>query len=152
MELLSPENISVLIKLVVAVLLGGALGLERTLAHKTAGMRTYALVSMGSALFVVVAQTMAEHYFALGIRGFDPLHTASQVIAGIGFIGAGLIIFKDDKLSGLTTAAGLWVASGIGLAVGYGLYPIAVLATIITLLIFTALWFIEQRLNGGASH
>lgn len=152
MELLSPENMSVLVKLLVAVLLGGTLGLERTLAHKTAGMRTYALVSMGAALFVIVAQTIANRYLDAGIRGFDPLHTASQVIAGIGFIGAGLIIFKDDKLSGLTTAAGLWVASGIGLAVGYGLYPVAVIATIITLLIFTALWFIEQHINGGTTH
>jgi putative Mg2+ transporter-C (MgtC) family protein len=152
MELLTPENLSVLIKLVVAVLLGSTLGLERTLAHKTAGMRTYALVTMGAALFVIVAQTVADKYLAAGIRGFDPLHTASQVIAGIGFIGAGLIIFKDDKLFGLTTAAGLWVAAGIGLAVGYALYPVAIVATIITLLVFTALWFIEQRLNGGTTH
>jgi putative Mg2+ transporter-C (MgtC) family protein len=137
-------------KLVLAVILGALLGLERSLARKTAGMRTYTLVSMGAALFVIIAEMVAAHYSTLGIRVFDPLRVASQVIVGIGFLGAGLIIFQDNKLRGLTTAAGLWVAAGIGMAVGYGLYILAAMVTILTLFVFTVLWYVEQYLEKHA--
>ncbi len=77
----------------------------------------------------------------------DPLRIASQIIVGIGFLGAGLIIIKDDKLHGLTTAAGLWVAAGIGMAAGLGFYLLALVVTILTLLIFTVFWHIEHNLD-----
>lgn len=136
---------SIFIQLFIAALLGSFLGLERALAGKTAGLRTFALVSMGSALFVIISEMIGNDY--LGVAAFDPLRVASQIIVGIGFLGAGLIIFKESKISGLTTAAGLWVSAGIGVAVGYKLYLIAIFVTILTLFIFTILWFIERKIK-----
>lgn len=150
MDLMTNTVGVVAVKLVLVVILGGLLGLERSLARKTAGMRTYTLVSMGAALFVILAELVSQHYLELGIRNFDPLRVASQVIVGIGFLGAGLIIFQDNKLRGLTTAAGLWVAAGLGMAIGYGLYVVAAMVTILTLFVFTGLWYVERYLEKHA--
>ena len=154
MEFIDPGTIDVFLKLFVAMLLGLILGTERAFAHKTAGMRTYALVSMGSALFVIISQIVTENF--VGISNYDPLRVASQIVVGLGFLGAGIIIFREATLRGLTTAAGLWVASGIGIAVGYELYVLAVFTTLLTLFIFTILWFIEEfiesRLIFSKSH
>lgn len=133
------------LKLFLAMLLGIIIGAERVLHGKTAGMRTYAMVAMGSALFVIISQSVAEKFLILGSTSFDPLRMASQIIVGIGFLGAGMIIFHDSKLTGLTTAGGLWVAAGIGMAAGFGLYSIALTATFLTLFIFTTLWVIEEK-------
>lgn len=114
-------------------------------AHKTAGMRTYALVAMGSALFVVISETMLERYAALS--GLNPFGLVSQIVVGVGFIGAGLIFTKDSKLMGLTTATGLWVSAGIGMAAGFGLFKIALVATVLTLFVFVALWFLEAKIK-----
>lgn len=141
-------NWEIVAKLIFAVLLGGVLGIERTRAAKAAGMRTYSLVAMGSALFVIIADLVSSRYLELGLRSFDPLRVASQVIVGIGFLGAGLIIFKDRQVSGLTTAAGVWVAAGIGMAVGYGFYTLGLLVAVLTMIIFTVFWSIEQYLRG----
>lgn len=137
-------TIDILIRLVVAVFLGGLVGVERTLAGKTAGMRTYALVAMGSALFVLISQIVSAQF--IDLTSFDPLRMASQILVGIGFIGAGLVFHnsKDSTTSGLTSAAGLWVAAGIGMACGFSLYSIAVITAILTLLVFTVLWYIEK--------
>ncbi len=140
---------NIFLQLFVAALLGGFLGIERALARKTAGLRTFALVSMGSALFVVISEIIGSQY--VNIAAFDPLRVASQIIVGIGFLGAGLIIFKESKISGLTTAAGLWVSAGIGVSVGYKLYSIAVFVTFLTLFIFTILWFIEVKIKKEAN-
>lgn len=145
MELVLQENFDVFLKLIVAMLLGMAIGIERSMAHKTAGMRTFGLVSLGSALFVIISEFVSQKY--LGLSSVDPLRMASQVIVGIGFLGAGLIIFKGPEVVGLTTAAGLWVASGIGIAVGFGLYSVAAFVTILTLFAFVILWFIEDRIR-----
>jgi len=134
----------ILIRLLIAVALGGLVGIERTLAGKTAGMRTYALVSMGSALFIVISQVVL---LALANPlSLDPLRIASQIVVGIGFIGAGLVFHnsRDMRTSGLTSAAGLWVAAGIGMAAGFALYNIAVIAALLTLLVFTILWYVEK--------
>ena len=131
------------IYLVVALLLGSALGLERTLAHKTAGIRTYGLVSMGSCLFILIAQFVIP---TADTFAYDPLRMAAAVVMGIGFLCGGVIIFKDATLQGLTTAAGLWVAAGIGMAVGYGLMQLAIFATVATLLTFTVFWFVEHKI------
>ena len=136
---------NIFLQLFIAAVLGGLLGLERALAGKTAGMRTFALVSMGSALFIIISEIIGSKY--LGISAFDPIRVASQIIVGIGFLGAGLIIFKESKISGLTTAAGLWVSAGIGVSVGYKLYSIAVFVTILTIFIFTIMWFIERKIK-----
>lgn len=135
-----------LMSLVAALILGSVLGFERTLAGKKAGVRTYGLVSMGSCLFILIALSViptAENY------AFDPLRMAAAIIMGIGFLCGGVIVFKEQTLQGLTTAAGLWVSAGIGMAVGYGLIDLAVYATIATLITFTIFWFIEHKLAGG---
>ncbi|KKU49972.1 MAG: MgtC family protein [Parcubacteria group bacterium GW2011_GWA1_47_10] len=129
--------------LVLALVLGSLLGMERTLAHKTAGVRTYGLVSMGSALFILIAKYVIPTVEAYN---YDPMRIAAGVVMGIGFLCGGGIIFKDSQLSGLTTAAGLWVAAGIGMAVGYGLVMLAVFATAATLVVFTLFWFIEHKI------
>lgn len=132
------------LRLILAMFLGGILGIERTMSGKMAGLRTYALVSTGSALFVIISQTLAEQMTL--IANFDPSRIASQVLVGVGFIGAGLVIFKDSKLTGLTTAAGLWLVAGIGMACGFGLYKLAIISTLIGLFILV-MWFIEKPLQ-----
>ncbi len=131
-------------QLFLALLLGSLMGIERTFARKTAGMRTFSLVSMGSCLFIVMSQLVIHNLNVTTV--FDPLRLAAGVVTGIGFLGGGLIIFREKKLSGLTTAAGLWVSSGIGMAVGFGLYSLAISATFLTLFCFLVLWNIEHKL------
>ena len=133
------------IRLFTALILGMSIGTERVWAHKTAGMRTYALVAMGSALFVLVSEEMVKYYNAL--PGLNPLMIVAQIVVGVGFLGTGLIFTKDSKLMGMTTATALWVAAGIGMACGFGLYKLALLATILTIFIFTILWFLEQHIK-----
>jgi putative Mg2+ transporter-C (MgtC) family protein len=142
---LNITTLDITIRLFVALLLGMIIGTERVWAHKTAGMRTYALVSMGSALFVIVSNEMVKYY--VGIPGLNPLMIIAQIVVGIGFIGSGLIFSKESKLVGLTTATGLWVSAGIGMATGFKLYNIAIIATVLTLFIFVVLWFIENQLK-----
>lgn len=134
-------------QLLLAVFLGMLLGTERSvIADKQAGTRTYALVALGACLFSLISIKVTTEY--LGLVTFDPMRVAAGIITGVGFLGAGMIIFREDKLQGLTTAAGLWVAAGIGIAVAYSFYAVAILATLLTLVTFTALWFVENRLDG----
>jgi len=142
---LDQATIDIVLKLFVALLLGMIIGTERMWAHKIAGMRTYALVSMGASLFIVISEMVSLQY--IGANGFDPTRIASQIIVGIGFIGTGLIFSKDSKVMGLTTATGLWVSAGIGMACGFGLFKIAIVATIFTLFIFVILWLLESKLR-----
>ena len=148
MEQFFAGNLDLFIKLVVAMFLGAVIGTERIFHGKIAGMRTYAMVSMGSALFVIVSDLLSGRYGNLS--GFSPTLIAAQIVAGVGFIGAGLIIFHDNKLMGLTTASGLWVAAGIGMAVGFGLYSVAIFAALLSLFIFSILWALEERLKKAA--
>jgi len=131
-------------KIVIALLLGSAIGTERALlAHQAAGMRTFGLVSLGACLFIICSNYVDTAY--LGLVSFDPLHLAMGIITGIGFIGGGLIIFRGDALHGVTTAAGLWIAAAIGMATGFGLYTVALFATALTILILTGMWYVEER-------
>ena len=138
------STVDILLRLVIALALGGLVGVERTLAGKTAGMRTYALVALGSSLFVLISQIVSAQF--IGLTSFDPLRLASQIIVGIGFIGAGLVFHNNQemRISGLTSAAGLWVAAGIGMAAGFELYTLALVSALLTLLIFTLLWYVER--------
>lgn len=144
-NIFDPITIDIICRLGVALLLGALIGIERVWAHKTAGIRTYALVSMGSALFVILGQAMVTFY--AGADGLNPMIIASQVVVGVGFIGAGLIFTKDSKLMGLTTATGLWVAAGIGMAAGLRLYKVGIIASLLTLFVFVVLWFFEAKLK-----
>lgn len=132
----------IVLSLGLAVILGVCLGFERNLAGKVAGMRTFALVSLGSALFAVISKMVTEQ--TVGVINFDPLRMASQVVVGVGFLGAGLIMARTGKVTGLTTAAGMWVAAGVGLACGFGFYWLALLAAGLTIFIFAVLWIIQR--------
>ena len=143
MELFAVTDGELLIRLTVATLLGLLVGAERSRIGKSAGMRTYALVSLGAALFVIMAGVVSFQYADTTI--FDPLSVASQIVVGNGFLGAGVIFVQRDKLTGLTTAAGLWVVAAVGAASGYGLYVIAGYVTALTLVIFEVLWYVEER-------
>ena len=127
----------ILQQLFIAVGLGFVIGVERELAHRAAGVRTHSLVSLGDALFSIMSTEM------VGAGGDQTI--APSIVSGIGFLGAGLIIFHGNKLQGLTTAAGIWVAAAIGMAVGFKLYALAIVATILTIGIFAVLYPIEHR-------
>lgn len=144
-------SLPIFIKLAVALLCGVIIGTERIVSHKAAGMRTYALVSLGAALFVIINDLMINMYLPLGISVNDPLQIPSMIISGIGFMGAGIIIFKDTNVTGLTTASGLWTAAGIGMACGAGFFGIAALVTALTLFIFIALRPVEQEVKKVAN-
>lgn len=120
--------LDLIFRLSLALILGGAIGIEREYRAKEAGFRTHFLVALGSALFCVVSQ------FGFGIDLKDSSRVAAQVVSGIGFLGAGTIIFQKNVVRGLTTAAGLWVTAAIGLACGTGMYVAATIATLMVLL------------------
>jgi len=143
-QIFSAENLEIFWQLTLAVLLGGAIGFERKLARKTAGIRTFALVALGATLFSIIPQLAFKDL--VGVTNFDPSRVASQVVVGIGFLGAGLIILQKDRVKGLTTAASMWVSAGIGLAVGFHLYTIAIFSTILTILVLSLLWLLEARI------
>ena len=145
MEQFFIENSETILRLIVAVLLGMIIGVERIWVHKEAGLKTHALVSMGAALFVMFSEAMAEKY--INLPGFNPTMIASQIIVGIGFLGAGSIILHDNRLLGLTTAGGLWVTAGIGMATGFGLFSLAIISTVLVLLIFILLNIIEKPIR-----
>lgn len=115
--------------------MGGIIGMERGYRAKEAGVRTHFLVALGSALFMIVSQFGFETVLGLPYNiGLDPSRIASQVVSGIGFIGAGTIIFQKHVVKGLTTAAGLWVTAAIGMTCGSGLYILASATTLLVLL------------------
>lgn len=137
---------TIFFNLAMAMLLGMIIGAERLYAHKTASMRTYALVSMGSALFVSLALFGAGQLSDI-YPEINPFFMIAQIITGVGFLGAGLIIYKNDQLVGVTSATGLWVSAGIGIACGFGMIKLALMATLLVLFIFIVLWYIEQKLK-----
>ncbi|MBI5147670.1 MAG: MgtC/SapB family protein [Parcubacteria group bacterium] len=143
-DFLNSQNLEIFGQLSLAVFLGALIGIERRIAGKRAGMRTYALVSMGSALFSIISAVAFSEF--IGRTNFDPARIVSQIVVGVGFIGAGTVIFQRSSIHGLTTAAGIWVAAGIGTAVGLKLYSLAVFATILTIVVFIILWLIEKKL------
>jgi putative Mg2+ transporter-C (MgtC) family protein len=144
-NIFNQTTMDIVLPLFVALFLGMIIGAERVWAHKIAGMRTYALVSMGSALFVLISNEMVNTY--AGFAGMNPLMIVAQIVLGVGFLGTGLIFSKENKLMGMTTATGLWVSAGIGMASGFGLYRLAIISTFLTLFIFIALWFLEETLK-----
>lgn len=132
-----------LIKLVLAVIFGGIIGLERGRQGRAAGMRTYILVCVGATLTTLIGM-----YVSLNMQiGNDPLRIGAQVISGIGFLGVGTILVKGRfQITGLTTAAGLWVAAALGLALGAGFYSGAILAFLLTIMTVTLAHKLEYRM------
>ena len=127
-----------ILRLLLGGVMGGVIGLEREFRAKEAGLRTHFIVALGSALFMIISQYAFE-------GRFDAARVAAQVVSGIGFIGAGVIIFQKNVVRGVTTAAGLWVAAAIGLACGAGMYPIAVAATLLAVLCLEAMHFFHRH-------
>lgn len=123
-----------LLRLLVAGLLGAAVGLEREYRAKEAGYRTHFLVCLGSALMMIVSKYGFDDHLVEGTIRLDPSRIAAQVVTGIGFIGAGTIIFQKQIVRGLTTAAGIWATAGIGLAVGAGMYFMSIACTVLVLI------------------
>lgn len=129
-------------RVLIAAALGVILGLERQFSNKDAGLRTYALVASGSALFTV-----------LSIEGFDAADTsrvAAQIVTGIGFLGAGLIFRRGVNVQGLTTAAGLWSVAAIGMAAGTGLWGLAIVVTVIVLFVLKVSDHFSKQLRSQA--
>jgi len=130
------ETLLIIGKLILSIILGGIIGMERKTFGKPAGSRTFGLVAMGSTLFTVISI-----YGINTMPNVDPSRMISQIIVGIGFIGAGLIILHRHQVEGLTTAAALWTTAAVGIAVGLGWWYIAIFATA---LIFLLLFFLGQ--------
>ncbi len=135
-ELLSAGTIA---RLLTACLLGGLIGLERELRHKASGLRTNMLLCMGCALFTLLSAVLA------GDANPDKTRIASNIVQGIGFLGAGIILHTGDRVVGLTSAATVFVIAAIGMACGAGLYLEAALATLITLFALACVGYLESR-------
>ena len=135
----------VVVRLVLAVLCSGFIGLEREVSGRAAGLRTHILVCVGSALVMLTGIHLFDLY--AGRVEVDPTRLAAQVVSGIGFLGAGTIIQFQDSVRGLTTAASLWAAAGIGLAIGSGFYVGAVASTSIVLTVLFILSRFEQKVT-----
>jgi len=148
MEFLENPQIQIIFQLLLAALLGGIVGLEREYKRKEAGLRTYALVSLGSALFTIIAFEVFQNFLGKPGAGIDPLRVIQAIAIGIGFIGAGLIIYRQSYIEGLTTAAGLWVVSAIGIAVGVKLYFPAIFVSLVAIGILAGLRLVEEKVFG----
>ena len=137
-----------LLRILVAALLGGFIGLERDIHGRAAGLRTHLLVSLGSALFMVMSELVATHAVTLTNQGLarmfsDPGRIAAQIVTGIGFLGAGTIIKEGLTIRGLTTAACLWLVAAVGMAAGGGYLLIAISTTFIALTSLIGLHYLE---------
>ncbi|MDD5011530.1 MAG: MgtC/SapB family protein [Phycisphaerae bacterium] len=133
------ENI---VPLLVSVILGGIIGLERELRGKPAGLRTNTLICLGSCIFTVISTNLT---------GSEPGRIAAQIVTGIGFLGAGAIIHSGIGVHGLTTAAGIWAVASIGMACGAKMYSLAIAAAILTLVVLLLLPPFEKKISKGRS-
>ena len=140
-------TIEFILRLFLAGIMGAIIGLDREYIAKEAGYRTHFLVSLGSALIMIVSQHGFGEILDTPNVNLDPSRIASQVVTGIGFIGAGTIILHKQIVRGLTTAAGIWATSGIGLAIGAGMYLLGISATILTLIGLEVLSFFFKRVG-----
>ncbi|MFN7249834.1 MAG: MgtC/SapB family protein [Anaerobacillus sp.] len=139
------ENI---LKLVIAAIIGIIIGLERSLKHKPAGLKTAMILTVGSCLLTIVSIFSAEIYSEAYAKPMDPLRLAAQVISGIGFIGGGVILVrKNDVISGITTAVMLWVCGAIGIAVGAGFYKEAIVTLVLLILAVQILPFLINKIG-----
>lgn len=134
---------AVLMRTVVAVLMGGIIGLERGMKNRPAGLRTHMLVCLGASMVMMTNQFIYQCY-SVG----DPVRMSAQVISGIGFLGAGtIIVTRHNQIKGLTTAAGLWASACVGLGIGIGLYEVAILGSVLMFLVLTALHELDYRMR-----
>lgn len=143
LELREVTYLAVVLRIVTAFLLGGALGLERGLKQRPAGLRTHMLVCVGACMIMVTNQYIYQ-VFKTG----DPVRMGAQVVSGIGFLGAGTImVTKHSQIRGLTTAAGLWATAAVGLATGIGFYEAALMGTVVIVLTLTVLSILDSKMH-----
>lgn len=134
-------------KLFLSMVLGSMVGWERKRKGQIAGIRTFALISMGATLAMILSIYVPQEY--LGLKNGDPGRIAAQVVTGIGFLGAGAIIQMKGSVRGLTTAAGIWIVAAIGMAVGVGMYAVSFVSTGLILVVLLPLEQIEHRIHAG---
>lgn len=135
--------LSVAVRILVAIIIGGLVGLERGMKNRPAGLRTYMLVSVGACLIMLTNQYIYQ-YTGAG----DPMRLGAQVVSGIGFLGAGtIVVTKHNQIKGLTTAAGLWASAAVGLALGIGFYEAALTASVGIYAILTVLQHWEHKIQ-----
>lgn len=142
------NTLQAIYKLCLSLILGSIVGFERKRKGQMAGLRTFALISMGATLAMLISIYVPQEY--MGLKNGDPGRIAAQVITGIGFLGAGAIIQMKGSVRGLTTAAGIWMVSTIGLAVGVGMYTLSVVATLLILFILVQLERFEHKIDIGS--
>lgn len=146
-NLVTPIELTTLLRLLIATLLGGIIGYERERSGKIAGLRTHTLVALGAALFTVVSVLLFRTFPSInGVSGYD-YHIVANIIVGIGFIGAGAILRNGERVSGTTTAASLWITAAIGMASGFGFYKEAIATTIFAYGVLAGLWAFEKRMR-----
>ncbi|MBC7233616.1 MAG: MgtC/SapB family protein [Chloroflexi bacterium] len=133
---------TLVLRLLLAVVLGGIIGWERETVDKPAGLRTLTLVCVGSTLFVLLSLDLIH---AQGELAWDPLRIVAAIIQGIGFLGAGTVLQRGETVRGLTTAAALWAVTAVGVAVGFGMYTTAVLGAFTILLVLRGLHYITPH-------
>lgn len=148
-SILSTEvtTVNAVFKLMLSLVLGCIVGLERKRKGQIAGVRTFALISMGATLAMILSVYIPQEY--MGLKNGDPGRVAAQVITGIGFLGAGAIIQMKGSVKGLTTAAGIWMVATIGMAVGVGMYIVSCIATLLIIFILVTIERYEHKLNIG---
>jgi len=149
------QELEICLRLVLSCIMGGIIGYERQMRHKSAGLRTNMLVSLGSCLIMIMSEALYDN--VEGKTNADPARLAAQVVSGIGFLGAGAIMKEGLTVTGLTTAACLWVVAGVGLAVGAGFYFSATVTTLIVFLVLGNLsrldaWVDSDRLLSLSVH
>lgn len=143
MELREVTYLAVVLRIAVAFFLGGALGLERGLKQRPAGLRTHMLVCVGACMIMLTNQYIYQ-VFGTG----DPVRMGAQVVSGIGFLGAGTImVTRHSQIRGLTTAAGLWATAAVGLATGIGFYEAALMGTVVIVLTLTVLSILDSKMH-----
>ncbi len=146
MELREVTYLAVILRIFVAIVVGGLIGLDRGLKNRPAGLRTYMVVCLGACLVMLTNQYVCQVYDA-----GDPVRMGAQVVSGIGFLGAGtIIVTRRNQIKGLTTAAGLWTAAGVGLAIGVGFYEAAIAGALAIVIVMTLLHRIDNRMHRNA--
>lgn len=141
------NTLNTVFRLFLSMLLGCCVGLERKRKGQIAGIRTFALISMGATLAMILSIYVPQEY--LGLKNGDPGRIAAQVVTGIGFLGAGAIIQMKGSVRGLTTAAGIWIVATIGMAVGVGMYTVSLIATGLILVVLVSLEAVEHHVHIG---
>lgn len=141
------SNLEILERLGLSLFAGLLLGFEREWKSKPAGLRTYALVCEGAALFMMCSLLLGQEMRAAGSTTYDPSRIASTVVQGIGFLAGGVILARGHRVIGITSAANIWVTAALGLLIGAGFYFLAISATIATLLVLGPLKWLETRVT-----